>query len=455
MAARAFLPRTMRSAAFRFALLLALIFALGAAALLAAVERQIGNYATEATSGMLKAESAILAGEYAQLGQSGLIDALERHQAVGAEAQFRYLLVDPARRRLFGDLPMIAIGLGWRTFDVVEKEGNAGQTTIESMTALGRKLPGGMILVVATDNFDVQAMRRRLDRFTIASGIGIALFALLGGYVTGRLFLRRLGDVNHAVDRIIEGDRSERLPPIGFGPEFDQLTVNLNRMLDRNATSMEALRQVSTDIAHDLRTPLTRLHQRLEQMRDEDDAGAAAIDDALAQTDGLLTTFQALLRIGTMEGGVGRQRFAPVDLSELMDRIHQAYQPVAEDGAHSYRADHVPGVSIEGDGELLAQLFTNLIENAIVHTPSGTTITSRLYLREGVPVAEICDDGPGIPRTERMAVFRRFYRRDASRNTDGAGLGLALVAAIASLHRAECSIVDEAGGLCVRIVFLA
>lgn len=445
----------MRSAAFRFALLLAAVFAIGAAALLVIVQHQIGRYAAEATNGGLKAESAVLAGEYAQLVRQGLINAMVRHAGVSRDAQYRYLLLGGDDAHLFGDLPRTVARNGWSSVDVTEPAREPGGPTRETFTTLGKPLPGGLTLIVGTDNYDVQRMRARLSRFTLLSGLGIALFALLGGYLTGRLFLRRLDRVNRAVDRIVEGDRAERLPTIGFGPEFDELSHNLNRMLDRNAAAMEALRQVSTDIAHDLRTPLSRLHQRLEQMQDSPVVEPAMIDDALAQTAGILSTFQALLRIGSLEGGVGRKRFTRVDLSELMDRIHQAYAPVAEDAGQSYLADHEQGVVVEGDGELLAQLFTNLVENAIVHTPAGSTITSRLFIAGGVPVAELCDTGPGIPPGERVNVFRRFYRLDASRNTEGSGLGLALVAAIAALHAAECSILDREVGLAVRIAFPA
>jgi len=441
-------PGPIRSAAFRFALLLALVFAIGAAALLVTVQQQIGRYATEATNGGLEAEVAVLKGEYAELGLSGLTDAMDRRRGVSSDAQFHYLLRDAAGRRLYGDLPDRAARIGWSMIEIPEPGSRR-----ESMTTLGTRLPDGLVLVVATDNFDVQTLRARLGRFTLLSGIGITLFALVGGYFTGRLFLRRLDRVNGAVDRIIEGDSAERLPMIGLGPEFDALARNLNRMLDRNAVAMDALRQISTDIAHDLRTPLTRLHQRLEQMRDSVPVDPAMIDDALAQTDDILATFQALLRIGTMEGGVGRQRFTRVDLSELMDRIHQAYQPVAEDAGHSLVADHAPGIMVDGDGELLAQLFTNLIENAIVHTPAGTVIETRLHLRDGVPIAEVSDDGPGIPAAAQAKVFHRFYRLDASRNTEGVGLGLALVAAIAMLHAVELTIPSSATGLTIRLAF--
>ncbi len=439
-----------RSAAFRFALMLAGLVGLGAGALLLTVERQIGHYAREASDGMLHAESSVLAGEYATLGLSGLTDAIARHRGVGEDPPYRYLLRDASGRRLAGDLPASAVrpGSGYvlRYLDGSSDQGG------ERMVARRTDLPGGLALVVATDSFDVQDLRDQLGRFTLISGLAIAALAILGGFLVGGAFLKRLNGVNLAIERIIAGDRSERLPMIGFGPEFDDLAVNLNRMLDRNAAAMEALRQVSTDIAHDLRTPLSRLHQRLERMLvtggDRD-----GIEEALVQTDGLLTTFQALLRIGTLEGGVGRQRFTAVDLSEVMDRVCQAYLPVVEDAGQNLTADHVPGVSVLGDAELLAQLFTNLIENAIVHTPPGTRIVSRLRIVDGGAVAEICDDGPGIPVEEREKVFRRFYRRDASRSTDGAGLGLALVSAVSALHQATCAIPDAGGGLCVRIGF--
>ncbi|WP_288935670.1 ATP-binding protein [uncultured Sphingomonas sp.] len=430
--------------------MLAGLVGLGAGALLLTVERQIGHYAREASDGMLHAESSVLAGEYATLGLSGLTDAIARHGGVGEDPPYRYLLQDAAGRRLAGDLPASAArnGSGY----VLHYAESASDRSGERMVARRTNLPGGLVLVVATDSFDVQDLRDQLGRFTLISGLAIAALAVLGGFLVGGAFLKRLNGVNLAIERIIAGDRSERLPMIGFGPEFDDLAFNLNRMLDRNAAAMEALRQVSTDIAHDLRTPLTRLHQRLERML-ATGGDRVGIEEALTQTDALLTTFQALLRIGTLEGGVGRQRFTTVDLSEVMDRVCQAYVPVVEDAGQTLTAEHLPDVSVLGDAELLAQLVTNLIENAIVHTPPGTRIVSRLRLVDGTPVAEICDDGPGIPAEEREKVFRRFYRRDASRSTDGAGLGLALVSAVSALHQAACSIPDADGGLCVRIEF--
>ena len=443
----------LRSGAFRFALLFAAVFAVASAFLLLTVQRQIGKYAAEATDGMLRAEAAILAGEYRQMGLSGLTDALERHRNAGGEAQFSYLLLDAKGRKIAGNLPASVNGIGLGEIRTPAELGEGTEET-DTLKRLGTRLPDGLQLVVATDTFDIRNLGTRLTWFTLWCGVGIAVFALIGGYLVGGLFLRRLDRVNAAVGRIMEGS-GERLPTIGMGPEFDRLSSNLNRMLERNTALMDGLRQVSTDIAHDLRTPLTRLRQQLEDTRDAVEAGPgrAAIDDALAQTEDLLSIFQALLRIGTIEGGVGRKRFAPVDLTEVMNRVHLAYQPVAEDRGQFLTAELEHAATISGDGELLAQLFTNVVENALMHTPQGTRVIMRVATTPAGVISEIEDDGPGIPPREHGNVLRRFYRLDSSRNTPGAGLGLALVSAIAALHDAELSLVDKQPGLMVRLTF--
>jgi signal transduction histidine kinase len=269
--------------------------------------------------------------------------------------------------------------------------------------------------------------------------------------------LRRLDRVNHAVGRIMLGSLSERLPAIGMSAEFDDLSTNLNLMLDRIEALMVGMRQVSTDIAHDLRTPLTRLRQRLEDMKEGlgglKPVTEEQIEAAIAQTDSILAIFRALLRISSLEAGAGKQRFAEVDLSEMLDRVFQAYRPVAEDTHHVLSAAIESAVKVRGDAELLTQAVTNLIENALVHTPTGSHIgLSVKQLEKGV-VLTVADDGPGIPIDLRGKVLRRFYRLDASRHSPGAGLGLALVSAIAALHEAQLSLSDNCPGLRAEITF--
>ncbi|WP_157216420.1 sensor histidine kinase [Flavisphingomonas formosensis] len=445
----------LRSGAFRFALLFAAVFAIGSLLLLIAVERQIGRYAIEATDQSLRAEAGNLAAEYRAHGRQGLIDAIHRHAALGKDAPFHYLLVDTLGTRIAGDLPVDTPIDGWGTVPVDEHRHRGSRPYFETFKTLATHLPQGLRLVVATDTFDVQELTDRLGRFTLACGIGITLFALVGGYFVGGLFVRRLDRVNGSVDRIMAGALAERLPAIGISPEFDQLSRNLNLMLHRIGNLMEGLRQVSTDIAHDLRTPLTRLRQQLEETRGMADPAAyeAGIDTAIEQVDEILRIFRALLRIGTLEGGAGRERLAEVDLSEVMDRVHLACQPVAEDAGKTLFAQHAPGVTVRGDGELLAQLFINLIENALVHTPAGTRITTRLARTGHGILAEVADDGPGVPDDMREKILQRFYRLDRSRSSPGAGLGLSLVSAIAALHGAALTLADNRPGLRVSLAF--
>ena len=444
------------SGAFRFALLIAGMFALGSVVLLGVVERSIRSYADEATVVGLKSEMSILTEDWPDGGKSELIDTINRRQKSSYEQPFQYLLTDARGRRLAGDLPPGAAKIGWSRIAFVDDMAARGEPADpEILQTLGTRLPDGAILVVGTDTFDVQKLRHHLASFTIWSSIGITLLALIGGYFIGLVFLRRLERVNAAVARIMAGSLSERLPTIGMSPEFDHLSRNLNAMLDRMAGLMEGLRQVSTDIAHDLRTPLTRLQQRLESMRAGGSTAAyeAGTEAALAQIEEIHVIFRALLRIGLIEGGERRQELNPVDLSELVERVTQAYQPVMEDAGRPFSVQIKPGQSTLGDSELLAQLLTNLIDNALVHTPEGTAIGVTLFRDDLRPTVTVADAGPGVPSDKREKILTRFYRLDQSRHTPGAGLGLALVASIAALHGAELSIEDNGPGLRVRLRF--
>lgn len=461
---------TFRSGAFRLALGFAAVFALGSIVLLVAVEKSVASYALEATAGSIDNEIGILRHDFERGGRSGLIEAVGEHARSGAERDFHYLVIDPRGQRLTGDLPASTTLSGpgevaFRDGDAASRDGDVASRDgevaadepddVHTLKSFGVRLSDGTALVVATDTYDVQELRRRLDLFAIWCGAGITLLALGAGYLIARLFLHRLERVNTAVETVIAGNFAERLPAIGMGPEFDQLSRNLNRMLDRIGGLVEGLRQVSTDIAHDLRTPLTRLRQQLEGARGATSPAAhqVGIDSAIEQTDTILGIFGALLRIGTIEGGTGRSRFAPVDLSEIVERLYLVYQPAAEDGGRSLSAAIEPGLFIDGDAELLAQLFANLIENALAHTPRGTRIVVQLIASGSAAIATVADNGPGVPEIERRHVLTRFYRLDASRHVAGAGLGLALAAAVAALHDAAIRLGDNAPGLVVELTF--
>lgn len=266
-----------------------------------------------------------------------------------------------------------------------------------------------------------------------AAGVGL-LLAVVGGVFLSGGFLRRISEINATADAIMTGHLGSRIPIRGTGDEIDQLSEKLNQMLDRLYDVMEGLRQVSTDIAHDLRTPLSRLKQELEA------------DEALA-------LFAALLRIAQIESGSRRTHFADVDLSALLMTLAEVYGPVAEEADHALRAAVEPGIHVVGDAELLTQMFVNLIENALRHTPALSVVEITLARGPGCARAEIADNGPGIPAAHRLNVLKRFYRLDASRTTPGHGLGLALVSAIAHLHEARLSLADNEPGLNAVLIF--
>jgi signal transduction histidine kinase len=446
--------RAVSSGAFRFAVAMALVFAVGAAALLAVVNHAIDHYTADAVADAVQSETAILLGEERQLGRAELVNAVRRHEAAMVESHLRYVLVDRAGHVLVGGLPASVARNGWRELRL--RTCARGRGCVVPLLAHGTALGDGALLVVASDTTDLVRLRRELSGFTERMGVGIALLVLLGGFATSGIFLRRLDRVNASIGRIVAGRFAERLPSIGMGPEFDELSTNLNAMLDRIETLMEGLRQVSTDVAHDLRTPLTRLRQRLERLRDRVGPGVAEeVEAALAQTDGILAVFSALLRIGAMESGRARALLAPVDLSELLERIGDAYRPEIEDGGRRLLVAVTDGMTVEGDRELLGQAVANLVENAMKHTPPGATIRLVAAGRAGRVSVSVEDDGVGVPVEERERVLRRFYRLDRSRGTPGAGLGLPLVAAIAALHDGTLSLEDASPGLRATLVLPA
>ncbi len=439
------------SGAFRFALLVAAIFALGTGALLIMVERTVSHYAVEVAHDSITTEVSILLDEDRVSGHAQTIQSVVRRENAVREHQLRFLLVDADGRYLAGSLPAAIAHAGWQTVTLSNRDAsNDDGAATMTIDAFGARMSDGGLVVVGSDTSDLDELRWNLGVSAGGFGVLIVLLALVGGFVVGTTFLRRLDRVNQAVARIMQGRLAERLPQIGMSPEFYRLSTNLNQMLGRIETLMDGVKQVSTDIAHDLRTPLTRLRQQLEVLRDS--APTPTIieqaEGALAQIDRILWIFRSLLRIGSLEAGAGRNRFALIDISEIIERVFRAYQPVAEDKRHALSAAIDPGIVGYGDADMLAQALTNLIENALAHTPIGTSIAVGVAQKEGGEITIfVADNGPGIPCSEVGNVVKRFYRLDSSRGSEGAGLGLALVAAIAEAHNAQFALTDNHPGL--------
>lgn len=450
----------LRGSAVRFALLHTLVFVISVAGVGFAAEALVTRALKAQAGQRVKGEAAELLGEYQQYGSAAFRELIDAQTASGA-SRLHYALLGPDGRRVAGE-HVVAQAARSAPITGMDALTDVRLKGAEGFLLTRRLLADGMTLVVADDLGSVEDVEDVVvDAFAIVLVISVLLGLAAGFLLTGGL-LRRVNAITHTAEAIIAGDLTRRIEPTGAGDEFDRLSKTLNAMLDRIAQLLENLHQISNDIAHDLRTPLSRLRQRLEHTRahaaTEQDY-AVAVERAIEEADDLLATFSALLRISQVEAGGQRAAFRRVDLSEVIETVYEAYAPDIDESGRALISEVAPAVAIAGDRELLVQLFANLIENALRHTPPGTTI--RITLRPPShpdafgPVAEVSDDGPGIPATERDKVFGRFYRLERSRTTPGNGLGLSMVAAIAALHRAQLRLSDNAPGLCIVIRFAA
>jgi signal transduction histidine kinase len=364
-----------------------------------------------------------------------------------------YLLQDPEGKPIAGNIPPARNGEG--RFDLKLPRPNSPSVAVH---AHGTTLPDGGYLTVGVDALPRREMHKLILRvFGWSSAITLVL-ALAGGALVSGGLLQRIETISRAARDIMAGDFSRRIPTRGTGDELDHLVTSLNAMLERNEAAMEGVRQVSNDIAHDLRTPLTRLRQRLDlaqrRARSVEEWRRAA-DACICDMDAILQTFGALLRIAQIESGMPARRFAKVDLSELLRTVIEVYQPMAEEKEQPFTADIASGLTVRGDRELLTQMIANVIENAMKHSPRGTSIS--LVTSESASTLDVAvsDSGPGIPSEQRARVFQRFYRLGRSRSTPGNGLGLSLVEAVAALHQIGVELTDNAPGLRVTLRFHA
>lgn len=441
-----FLPRLLRSFALRTALLTAAgvlgISALGlgfgwlrsSAVLQDALDTEIRQQADE------------LLREWRFGGPAALMLAVELRTRERAPGVLLVQLRAPSGSVFAGAAPLAVAPPGLQGFATIASTDSEGP-----LRALGIGLPDGFRLIVAARMRLVLDTAQTLASTLLAAGGLAVLLALAFGLFTAWRLERRLRAVSGAAEAVMQGDLARRLPLSGAADEFDRLAATVNALLSRLETVIEGMKQVTVDVAHDLRGPLSRLRQRLEiaQARPRDAAAdAALLDAALEELDGILATFTALLRIAQLEAGPplpGGQ--APVvDLSATVATLAEAYEVAAEEAGRVLAAEIAPGQRVHGDQALLRQMLSNLLDNALAHGGSHLAVT----LRPG-PILEVTDDGPGIPEAERPRVLRRFYRLDRSRGTPGSGLGLALVAAVARRHGAEPVLSDAKPGLRVTL----
>jgi signal transduction histidine kinase len=440
------LPRILRSASFRLTLIYAALFVVSVLVLFGTVYVTATAAMQSDMQAVLKTEAFQLAEIYRTSGLLGLAQQITRRMNFRTHGPIYYLLEAPTQQVLVGNLPGMPPVSG--VIDFVRDNEDEPETGRSKLTGYGLKLPDGSFIMVAQDASRLIDMQRAIESaFAWAGGVTLVL-AIGGGFLLGGNFLHRIDTIGRTSRAIMEGDLAARIPVRGTNDEIDQLVESLNAMLDRIQHLMEGLRQVSNDIAHDLRTPLGRLRQGLEDARERATTTGeyeAAADAAIAEADQLLEIFSALLRIAQVEAGAQKSAFTEVDLSAVGRSVGEAYLPAAEDSQHKLVLSIDDSVMLHGDQQLLAQMISNLVENALTHTPAGSTISLTVAGRR----IEVADNGPGIPEAERDRVFDRFYRLDRSRTTSGSGLGLALVKAIATLHGLTLKLEDRKPGLAI------
>ncbi|MGH8205466.1 MAG: sensor histidine kinase [Steroidobacteraceae bacterium] len=445
-----FAPKRFNNESLRLSALLIGLFAASALLLGIMVYLIAGQAMRAELHDFISADAGAVASGYRSEGLSEAIEVVQQLTAAPGVSG-RYLLQNREGRRLAGNLAPMAPRSG--LFQVTAG-GGAGERGAHVVLGQGGFLPDGTYLFVGENTDRLAGTRARILRsFGWIIGATIML-AIAGGALLGLSYLRRVDAIIRTCRAVVAGRFGERIPAGGSQGQLDLLAGAINEMLDRIAILMESLRQVSSDIAHDLRTPLTRLRQRLESAR-ATAAGAAdyelAVERALGDCDAILAVFSALLRISQIESGTRLAGFSPVSVPELLRQIGELFGPVAEDEQQQLLTDLAGVAEVYADRMLLLQMFSNLVENAIRHAGRGSII--RLECREdaGGALVRIVDSGPGIPAPERDKVFHRLYRLERSRNTPGNGLGLTLVAAIARLHRFQIALTDAGPGLCVSI----
>jgi signal transduction histidine kinase len=437
------------------------VFAISVGGILSYVYWNTAVLLERQTDETIRAEVTSLGEQYSQGGLAQLLDTVRRRSA-RPSARGIYYFSNQVGRRMSGNLdglPADAFGQsGWIEFPY-EVTGTDDRRTHRAR-AFFTRLSGGFTLLVGRD---VEERRQfaQLIRKTLYYALALALAAGLGGGILmSRSFLKRIDTISDTSRSIRAGDMSERIPLRGTNDEIDRLSQNLNSMLDQIERLMAGMREVSDNVAHDLRTPLTRLRARVEAALRENSKPAfkTALEETLVEADELLRIFNALLSIARAEAGQTRDQFEMVDLAGIVNEIGELYEPMVEDAGGALEIDTNPGLQVSGDRQLLAQAISNLLDNALKYARPEKGASGKLQISltaamfDGKAIITVADNGPGIPPEELERVTERFVRLDASRSLPGSGLGLSLVQGVARLHEGELSLSTQNPGLSARLI---
>ena len=446
------LPRIFRTTPFRLTLLFLSLFASAALAFLAYIYVATAGEATRRTDREIVREMRSLTGAYDRAGLDAVNQSLIERAA--SERPFLYLLLGRDGKRISGSIEVSPVekftgAPTWTSFSVTDKLGS-GRVMKHPARGFQERLSGGEVLFVGADVGEDQAYVDKVIRALQGAGGLVIILGLAGGVLFSRNVSRSMAGLAGVLEAVNKGDLGARAPVRNTRDEFDELAQGLNEMLDRLERSMAGHKHAGDAIAHDLRSPLTRLRARLEAAYIDVEAGKGdptkALVQALDDTDGVLKTFNAVLSIARLQAAGSAPDPGLFDPGQLAADISELYEPLCEDKQIDFAAELTPGLQLRGNREFMAQALANLLDNAVKYTPSGGAIMLRVRRRSSGEVEfSVTDTGPGVPEADRTRVVERFVRLENSRNTSGAGLGLSLVAAVAEAHGGRLEL-DEGPG---------
>jgi signal transduction histidine kinase len=452
------LAKTLSSSTFKQALIAIGTFGVIASAILIYVYLSTKSYVGNRTDRAIATEYMSLHNIYDRAGRDGVIASIRERMTDKSFADNLYLLTDPSLSMLAGNLrdwpPAAEAAPGWTEFRAIDSSPEAA--TVPLVRATTGILPNGDRLLVGRDISDIDGFTAQIKTAMI---LIIALIFIVAGVVSilvTRRTVGRIEQINATSRAIMQSGLDKRIPLRGSNDEWDRVAENLNSMLDRIEALMDEVKQVSDNVAHDLRTPLTRMRGRLEKAFHNSrsaDHDQALISDTIADLDSVLRIFTSITRIAHIETNARKGAFRTVNLAEIAGEVVELYDAAAEQDGTSLVLTGDREVVVTGDRDLLFDAVANLVDNAIKHGRVGGNVVVRVENLDGGAVTSIADDGPGIPADQHQSVFKRFYRLEQSRYAPGNGLGLSLVAAVANLHGARIEMLDNAPGLNFKLWF--
>lgn len=444
--------KLLHTSTFRMAAIYLILFALSVGAILSYVYWNTAVLLGRQTDETVRAEVQGLADQYNLLGLPGIIDTIQRRSR--EDTSSIYLLTNPKGERVAGNLdllpPQATSEVNWFEFPITVVRGGVREQHVAR--AYHVKLGGGQDLIVGRD----VAERRQfanIIRNTLFGALALALvLGLGGGLLVSRNFLRRVDAITDASRGIMGGNIAGRMPVSGTDDELDRLARALNEMLDQIERLMKGMQEVSSNVAHDLKTPLTRVKARVEsalRSKDPEDY-REALEKTVEESDRLLQTFNSLLSIARAESGQARSSLEPIDVRSILADVAELYEPLAEEEGGSLRIHADKPLTVLAERQLFAQAINNLIDNALKYgtregKPPEIDVSGDVV--DGKVVITVADNGPGIPERDRQRVIERFVRLDESRSLPGNGLGLSLVSGVMKLHGGNLVLGDNNPGL--------